>query len=187
MTAGAIATRSQTQHSASYVMPRYVSGAGGRRLAGQIGGWRRDRYACRRNQCMCHGMGRTADRNGFESSRRGQGNDGLARHDDSQRTRHKGFSQPVVQRIRIGVHCRILRGSHVDDERIIRGAPLSGIDPAGSIGVGGVPTQPIHRLGGENNKSSRTDDAGGTSDICRLLCRIGNENMLGLQSNTVLS
>lgn len=112
---------------------------------------------------------------------------GLRVHGDGQRTRHKGFSQPVVQRIRIGVHCRILRGSHVDDERIIRGAPLGGIDPAGSIGVSGVPAQPVHRLGGENNKSSCPDDAGSTPDICRLLCRIGNENMLGLQSNTVLS
>ena len=75
----------------------------------------------------------------------------------------------------------------MNDKGVVRGAPLGGIDSAGSIGVGGVPTQPVHRLGGENNKSSCLDDAGGTPDICRLLCQIGNENMLGLQSNTVLS
>ena len=82
--------------------------------------------------------------------------------DDGQRARPERLGQSL----RRGVAARAprsqgLRTVDVHDERMTRGTPLDAVHPAHGIGVLGISSQPVDRLGGQADQATGDPGAGG--------------------------
>ena len=172
-------------HSARQVGDDVLSHGGGG-LTRQIGrGSGHGEVAALLQKRVGDGMIGTAHRHGVKTAGGGVGDTLSFGQDHRQRPGHEGRRQTEVQVSRMGISVCLGRLVDVDDEGIVGGTALGGVDPLRRLSGQSVAAETVHRLGGEHHKPPLAEDAGGFLEILYGLLWIRDLDNLGLHSHSV--